>query len=100
MLRFDVEDEGESFGMKPGWGKDVGASLAFEQKGEPERESGAARWDQRFDWALYESACGSDEQIAVLNAVETSLEGSVVDNNSHDHGKGSMTELPGVHTHP
>jgi hypothetical protein len=42
MLRFDLEDQGEVFRVKPCGREDVCAALAFEEEGQPQWEGGAA----------------------------------------------------------
>lgn len=53
MVCFLLEDCGKRVGIQPWWRKDVCASLAFEQQGEPERHIGSMRRIQRS----YRSLC-------------------------------------------
>lgn len=48
MLCFVVEDRCEGMRIQPRRGKDVGASLAFEEKGEPEWDVAPLRWVEGF----------------------------------------------------
>lgn len=51
-LRLGAEDRFQRGRMQPGWRDDVGASLAFQQEGEPEGKGGAVGGLEGGGWAL------------------------------------------------
>lgn len=53
MVCFVFENCGKRVGIQPWWRKDICASLAFEQQGEPERHIGSMRWIQRSYRSLW-----------------------------------------------
>jgi hypothetical protein len=48
-----VEDRSEGVRVEPWRRQNVGAALALEQEGEPERDIGSVRWIERLERALY-----------------------------------------------
>jgi hypothetical protein len=53
MLDLMIKDRSEGMRVEPWRRQDVGAALALEQEGEPERDVGSVRRIEGFERALY-----------------------------------------------